>query len=37
MLKASSGETDEQSRKEMERKLNLYIREIDRCIALLGD
>lgn len=37
MLKASSGETDEQSRKELERKLSLYIREIDRCIALLGD
>jgi molybdenum-dependent DNA-binding transcriptional regulator ModE len=37
MLKASSGETDELSRKELERKLNMYIREIDRCIALLGD
>jgi chromosome segregation ATPase len=37
MLKVSSGETDEHSRKELERKLSLYIREIDRCIALLGD
>jgi chromosome segregation ATPase len=37
LLMASSGETDDQSRKELERKLSLYIREIDRCIALLGD
>ena len=37
LLKASSGETDEQGRRELERKLSHYIREIDRCIALLGD
>jgi hypothetical protein len=37
LLMASSGETDEQGRRELERKLSLYIREIDRCIALLGD
>lgn len=37
LLRASSGEMDEHSRKELERKLNVYIREIDRCITLLGD
>lgn len=37
LFKASSGVSDELSRKELERKLNHYIKEIDRCIALLGD
>lgn len=37
VLKASSGVSDEQSRRELERKLSVYIKEIDRCIALLGD
>lgn len=37
VLKASSGESDELSRRELERKLSVYIKEIDRCIALLGD
>lgn len=37
MLKASSGVSDELSRRELERKLSTYIKEIDRCIALLGD
>ena len=37
LLNASSGETDEQGRRELERKLSHYIREIDRSIALLGD
>jgi uncharacterized protein YjcR len=37
VLKASSGVSDELSRRELERKLSVYIKEIDRCIALLGD
>jgi hypothetical protein len=37
LLNASSGASDELGRKELERKLNHYIKEIDRCIAQLGD
>jgi Sec-independent protein translocase protein TatA len=37
LINASSGASDEQGRKELERKLNHYIKEIDRCIAQLGD
>jgi len=33
----SSGIADGASKKELERKLNQYIREIDRCIALLAE
>jgi chromosome segregation ATPase len=36
LLKASAGASDKASMKEMEQQLNHYIREIDRCIALLG-
>jgi chromosome segregation ATPase len=37
VLKAAAGQLDEASRKELERRLGQYIREIDRCIALLGN
>lgn len=35
-LKANPGQMDDASRKAFEKQLNHYIREIDRCIALLG-
>lgn len=37
LLKASAGESDDPSRKDLEKTLNQYIKEIDRCIALLVD
>jgi hypothetical protein len=37
LLKAASGNMDDTGRKELQKQLNQYIREIDRCIALLGD
>lgn len=36
-LKMAAGQIGVTDRKELEKKLNLYIREIDRCIAMLGD
>ena len=36
LMRLSAGESDVQARKELEKKLNQYIREIDRCISLLG-
>lgn len=36
-LKMAAGQIEVTDRKELEKKLNLYIREIDRCIAMLGD
>ena len=36
LIRASGGEGDETSRKELEKQLNHYIREIDRCISILG-
>jgi division protein CdvB (Snf7/Vps24/ESCRT-III family) len=36
LLKASSGQMDEASKKAFEKQLNHYIREIDRCIAMLS-
>lgn len=36
LLKASSGKLDEASKKAFEKQLNHYIREIDRCIAMLS-
>lgn len=36
LLKASSGQMDETSKKAFEKQLNHYIREIDRCIAMLS-
>jgi hypothetical protein len=37
LLKAASGNMDDTGRKELQKQLNQYIREIDRCIALLGE
>lgn len=36
LLKAASGKMDDASKKAFEKQLNHYIREIDRCIAMLG-
>jgi hypothetical protein len=37
LLKAASGAMDELGKKELQKQLNHYIREIDRCISLLGE
>jgi chromosome segregation ATPase len=37
ILKATKGEMDETEKKAFEKRLGLYIREIDRCIVLLGE
>ena len=37
ILKISSSEMSEADKKEFEKRINGYIREIDRCIALLGE
>ena len=37
ILKASAGEMNEGDRKEFEKRINVYLKEIDRCIALLGE
>jgi len=37
LLKAASGLSDNAGRKELEKQINHYIREIDRCITLLGE
>ena len=36
ILKFGASEMNEKDKKEFERKINLYIKEIDRCIAFLG-
>lgn len=36
VLKLSAGEMGEADKKEFEKKINGYLKEIDRCIALLG-
>ena len=36
ILKVTSGEMDEKDKREFEKKINQYIREIDKCIALLS-
>ncbi len=36
MMKATAGSGDDTAKKEIEKQLNFYIREIDRCIAILG-
>lgn len=36
LVKASTGQMDEPSKKAFEKQLNHYIKEIDRCIAMLG-
>lgn len=37
ILKVSSGELSETDKKEFEKRINGYLKEIDRCIALLGE
>ncbi len=37
VLKISSGDWDEGDKKEFEKRINTYIKEIDRCIALLSE
>jgi predicted nucleic acid-binding Zn-ribbon protein len=37
VLKITSGEWDENDKKEFERRINGYLKEIDRCIALLSE
>jgi predicted nuclease with TOPRIM domain len=37
VLKISSGNWDEQDKKEFEKRINHYIREIDKCISLLSE
>ena len=36
ILKLSAGDMNEKDKKEFERQINLYIKEIDKCIAFLG-
>lgn len=36
ILKISSGTWNEQDKKEFEKRINIYIKEVDRCIALLS-
>lgn len=36
ILKLSTGKMNEKDKKEFEKRMNLYIRNIDRCIALLS-
>lgn len=37
VLKISSGAWDENDKKEFEKRINNYIKEIDKCIALLSE
>ena len=37
ILRASTGQMDDASKKEFEKRINQYLKEIDRCIALLGE
>ena len=37
VLKISSGNWDEQDKKEFEKRINNYIKEIDKCIALFSE
>jgi alanyl-tRNA synthetase len=36
ILKLSAGEMSEADKKEFEKRINSYLKEIDRCIALIG-
>ena len=36
VLKLSSGEMDETEKKQFEKRINSYLKEIDKCIAALG-
>jgi hypothetical protein len=37
ILKLNTGEMKEVDKKEFEKRINSYLKEIDRCIALLGE
>ena len=37
VLKLNTGEMSEADKKEFEKRINNYLKEIDRCIALLGE
>ena len=37
VLKLSAGEMNETDKKEFEKRINSYLKEIDRCIALLSE
>lgn len=37
ILKMNAGEMKEADKKELEKRISMYLREIDRCIALLGE
>ena len=37
ILKLNAGGMNERDKKEIEKKINRYLKEIDRCIALLGE
>jgi cell division septum initiation protein DivIVA len=37
ILQVSAGEMSEADKKEFEKRINNYLKEIDRCIALLGE
>lgn len=36
ILKVSAGEMNDTDKKEFEKRINSYLKEIDRCIAMLG-
>jgi len=36
VLKISTGDWDENDKKEFEKRINFYVREIDKCIALMS-
>lgn len=36
ILKLNAGEMSEADKKEFEKKISIYVKEIDRCIAMLG-
>ena len=37
ILKVSAGEMSETDKREFEKRINSYLKEIDRCIAMLGE
>lgn len=37
ILKVNTGDMSEADKKEFEKRINSYLKEIDRCIALLGE
>ena len=36
ILKTSAGQLEGEEKKEFEKKINFFVKELDRCIALLG-